>query len=202
MKKNTILFLLIISFWGLNAQTLSSIDPDNAEQGQELTVTITGTDTHFNQASGTTVSLTRGTTTYNGNNINAILNEEMEVDFSFPLDASTGIYDLNVFNNIDGSMNLNNAFEVLEASDIFTNDEDYIVFYSSQDKTLNIKVDNKIGYFYNLKIYNIKGTCVLTRTGLNSNYNNKIKLTGFNTGVFIANILIKNKIISYKFTKY
>jgi hypothetical protein len=39
-----------------HAQTLTSINPDNAEQGDSLSVTITGQDTTFLQGSSTTVT--------------------------------------------------------------------------------------------------------------------------------------------------
>ena len=47
----------------LLAQSLTSIDPDNAQQGESLGVAISGVDTHFDQASTTSIWFSQGSST-------------------------------------------------------------------------------------------------------------------------------------------
>ncbi|MHC4213856.1 MAG: hypothetical protein ACYSWP_10835 [Planctomycetota bacterium] len=96
----------------LFAQSLISIDPDNALQGESLGVGISGLDTHFDQGSGTLIWFSQG----GSSNINAyghfpVNDMYMTAWFDIPSDA-IGLYDLRVYNSIDGIMTLNNSFTI------------------------------------------------------------------------------------------
>jgi len=95
--------------------SLVSINPNNASQGQNLSVSITGINTNFNSASNTVVKFfSQGTESFDiyeiyntpfGNNL---LTSNILVS---PL-APTGVYSVGVENEIDGLVMLNNSFTV------------------------------------------------------------------------------------------
>ena len=80
--------------FGLYGQSLQSISPDNALQGQELTVTITGENTHFGQGTQTTVTavwLSKDGSTIDGTlptAENDPSNTSFNSDFAIPSDAA------------------------------------------------------------------------------------------------------------------
>ncbi|MFC1475484.1 HYR domain-containing protein [Candidatus Zixiibacteriota bacterium] len=75
-----------------------SVDPNNADQGESLTVHITGLNTCFEQGSSTVtmVELTQGGTTINGTGVIVYSPTELDVDFSIPGAAPLGLYDVAV----------------------------------------------------------------------------------------------------------
>ena len=63
----------------------------------------------------------------------------------------------------------------------------------SQDR-LSIKSDNKI---QTIKIYDLRGKCISIYSDINSNYT-ELKLTSFNNGIYIVELLINDNIIRKK----
>ncbi|SVD34979.1 uncharacterized protein METZ01_LOCUS387833, partial [marine metagenome] len=92
--------------FGLYGQSLQSISPDNALQGQELSVTITGENTHFSQATLTlnTVWFSKDGTTIDGTPTSASNNTSFNAVFDIPSDATIGSWDVNVQNPTDGTL--------------------------------------------------------------------------------------------------
>jgi hypothetical protein len=96
----------------LFAQSLISIDPDNALQGESLGVGISGQNTYFDQGSGTMVWFSQGGSPPIGAYGYFPVNDTyMTAWFDIPSDA-IGLHDLNVYNSIDGTMTLYNSFTI------------------------------------------------------------------------------------------
>ena len=70
IKSLCIALSCLLLFSMLNGQVLTSINPDNAEQGEFLNVTITGQNTNFDQGTDTinNVWFTMGSSTLNATN--------------------------------------------------------------------------------------------------------------------------------------
>ena len=100
---------------GITPPTLNSISPNVGNAGQTLDVTITGNNTHFDQGSGTLVdiSFNQGTGTILVNSINVSSASSMILNITIPQNASQGMYDVRIFNNIDGLLTSTNAFQVV-----------------------------------------------------------------------------------------
>ena len=93
--------------------TLTSIVPDNAQQGESLSVTITGQNTNFTQGSGTTrVWLSQGAVTIEADTFLSTSDTSITADFTIPIDAATGLWDVNVEDNVDGTLTLAAGFTV------------------------------------------------------------------------------------------
>jgi hypothetical protein len=72
------------------------VDPNQAAQGDDLTVHITGLNTCFGEGSFTIVELTQGSATITGTNVVVSSPTELDVDFSIPGDAALGLYEVAV----------------------------------------------------------------------------------------------------------
>ena len=107
-------FALIVLFPLLNySQSLVSVNPNNANAGQTLNVTITGAGTHFVQGSTATVNFgfNQGSPSV-VNYFNALTNTSILANVSVPVNTYTGDYDVYVYNFLDGPLTLQNAFHV------------------------------------------------------------------------------------------
>lgn len=114
MKKNLLIFLLC--FWGgisLQAQSISTVVPSQnpIPEGGNLTVQISGNNTHFAQGSSTYISATIGNFSTYGYIIGSPSNTSMNVQFYLPCGAC-GAANITVSNSIDGQMSYSNAFTV------------------------------------------------------------------------------------------
>lgn len=113
MKQNLIftLFLLVLLNTTVSAQFLTGVNPDSAYQGQSLAVTISGQSTNFQQGSSVLqVWLNQGTITIYPL-FNVVHNSQLvESHFSIPPNANLGLWDVNVWTLIDGTMTRNNDF--------------------------------------------------------------------------------------------
>ncbi|MCK4579193.1 MAG: hypothetical protein KAU50_10410, partial [Candidatus Marinimicrobia bacterium] len=93
--------------------SLTSIDPDNAARGDNLSVYITGHGTNFIQGSGVTdVWFTQGSSTIFSYYFWPGSNTTLTADFAIPIDAPLGLWDLSVNNSVDGTLTLADAFTV------------------------------------------------------------------------------------------
>jgi hypothetical protein len=109
MKKIILLFLQVYLPVYAISQSLVSISPDSATGGQKLNVTITGLNTHFNQASPTYVSF-GGDITVDSTKI--LSNTSIQVNITVPAITTTGDYYISVSDQIDAIPILSNAFHV------------------------------------------------------------------------------------------
>jgi hypothetical protein len=97
----------------LTAQSLSSIDPNTAQQGESLGVAITGQDTHFDQAATMSIWFSQGGSTISAYGYYPVDDTFMTVWFDIPTDAAIGLHDLNVYDDIDGSLTLTDSFTIV-----------------------------------------------------------------------------------------
>ena len=94
-------------------QTLTSVIPNSAQQSQLLTVSISGSNTHFTQATNTTIWFEQGSSTViSPFNIQAINNTTLSAFIQLSAQQSTGLYNLHVNSSIDGNLSLLNSFTV------------------------------------------------------------------------------------------
>ena len=107
------LFIAAVFTAPLAAQTIVSVDPDIAQQGESLGVIVYGSGTHFLTALYTSIWLSQGPEEIDAYGYYPYSNTELIVWFDIPLDAETGLYDLNVYNEIDGTMTLDDGFTII-----------------------------------------------------------------------------------------
>jgi hypothetical protein len=93
-----LLTIICILCAGASAQVLTSIDPDNASQGDNLWVTITGSSTLFGQGSETIVTFSQAspTITLTASSVSIISVVELDALFEIPMSAPLGSYDVSV----------------------------------------------------------------------------------------------------------
>lgn len=98
------------------APKLVSINPDSAYQGASVVTNITSVNTNYASGNITRIRLERGFqnrfiadsfTVHNDTNITAF--------FTFPFNAAAGLYDLRIDHSNDGTLYLNDGFEVVES---------------------------------------------------------------------------------------
>lgn len=97
---------------GQNPRLLRT-NPLTAKQGEKLSVTISGSRTHFAQASQTVSYLSQGSNTViYPYAFSSATNTVLKTEYAIPSGASTGLYDVVVWNEIDGFMSLNQYFYI------------------------------------------------------------------------------------------
>jgi len=112
MKKIITLSVLIAFSFVASAQKLTSISPNSAKAGQTLDVTITGTNTHFTQGSGTFVSFSFGQGSGTVNKITIVNDNTLSANIIVPFNTYKGYYSVYVNNYVDGYLSLYNGFYV------------------------------------------------------------------------------------------
>jgi hypothetical protein len=91
-----------------------SMDPDNVDQGNSITVTITGANTHFKDAGSNKIELKQATSTISPAQTFVVGNTKIKAQFQIPEKATPGFYTLNIINGLDGIVSLENGFKVNE----------------------------------------------------------------------------------------
>ncbi len=116
MKADVNIFLLIVMLFAtstpLIAQSLVLIEPNTAQPGQSLGVAITGQNTHFDQATTMLIWFSQGSSTVYAYGYYPIDDTFLIAWFDFPSDVTTGLQDLNVSNDIDGTLTLYDSFMI------------------------------------------------------------------------------------------
>ncbi|MBD3218540.1 MAG: hypothetical protein GF310_09715 [candidate division Zixibacteria bacterium] len=110
------LILTICLFFASNtafAQSLNSIEPDSAYQGDDLWVTITGSGTHFSQSSSSIVWFVQGSSTIYAGSAYPTSATSLNAQFIIPGDAPSGYWDLYVDDDYDPVLSLPEAFRIL-----------------------------------------------------------------------------------------
>lgn len=95
-----------------------SVDPDTAMQGTKVSVTILGTNTHFDSGLNLNVSLFRSpNTTVTPDAVTRINDTALIADFTISVTLATGLYDVRISNSIDGQLTLSQSFTVITNPD-------------------------------------------------------------------------------------
>ncbi|GEM_PF-2961022 len=100
---------------GVTSPTLVSISPNTGNAGQTLDVTITGSNTHFDQGSATLLhfGFEQGSSTTIVNSISAPNSTTLIANITIPFNTGTGSYSVSTYNLIDGVVMLNSSFNVV-----------------------------------------------------------------------------------------
>ncbi|MBU0764392.1 MAG: hypothetical protein KJ607_06125, partial [Bacteroidetes bacterium] len=103
----------------INGAEIVTISPDNANIGETIQVSITGSNTHFEQSTGLAVSLTNfqgSSTTIYGSGINITDDTFLETEFTIPINwggySGSGYCDVRVSNSIDGNITSGDGFYI------------------------------------------------------------------------------------------
>ena len=115
MKKKIYFLALIIFSLQISistAQNISTVTPNTAIQGQILAVTISGQNTHFAQGTGTTVWFNQGSQTIFANSTIPVNNTVLMTQLSIPYYAALGLWNVNAYNTVDGSLVKYNSFTI------------------------------------------------------------------------------------------
>ncbi|MEA3446801.1 MAG: T9SS type A sorting domain-containing protein [Bacteroidota bacterium] len=99
-----------------NQPEIILVNPDEAEQDETLSVSISGQYTHFTQGSETVWFEQASQTIMSGSNIVVQSSTQLSIDLAVPANAPIGMYDVKVQNPSDGIISKYNGFEVLSSS--------------------------------------------------------------------------------------
>ena len=94
-----------------NPASLSSITPNSGLKGETVTAEIIGEYSNFT-AGTNTVWLEKNGTTINGTNVTVTSDLLLSAEFDIPTEALSGVYDLMVQNDTDGTLILEDAFTI------------------------------------------------------------------------------------------
>ncbi len=95
--------------------SLESITPNTAKQGEIVTITFTGTNTHFDKPGIiNSVFLKNGNKQINATTLLPIDSVTLEAGFTLTYSQAIGLYSANVYNDTDGTLSIPNAFGLNE----------------------------------------------------------------------------------------
>lgn len=188
---------------GIPPPALVSINPNNAMAGQTLNVTITGANTHFSQGSGTYISfnfnMASGTTVVNYLNI---LNDTgIQANITVPSGTYNGLYDVSVYNSIDGYLTLTNGFIVGNTGIEENENSNHVIIYPNPSKG-NIFIDNTFSgnnTGFMILIYNMQGILLLQQPSAFKK--TEINISKLVRGAYILTIGTGNSFIYKKILK-
>ncbi|MCF8371203.1 MAG: T9SS type A sorting domain-containing protein [Bacteroidales bacterium] len=118
MKHIVLIVGLLVFYFGLSSQTITTISPPVGYQNHTLNVTISGQGTHFNQGTTTIATpnptqvwLKQGEAASIVPNYTIVINDTLILcEFTFSSYHILGSYDLNVFSEMDGFLSMSDAF--------------------------------------------------------------------------------------------
>jgi len=112
MKKLVAFTIFCLIFNNLKSQEILTISPNSTNLNDKIDLTISGQNAHFSQASNI-VWFSQGTsTTVYPNNIIVQNDNEIDANVTFAIYDPTGMYNVNVYNSIDGIISLENGITV------------------------------------------------------------------------------------------
>jgi hypothetical protein len=161
------------------APELVGILPDNAIQGEVVSVQITGLNTTFSGSPNVFLSYSgNGLEVINASNVVVISSTLLSADFTVPSTASTGLWDLHV-----GSLVLANAFTVNLATGIADVGIEDVVLYPNP-AVGQFFVENATGS--EILIYNLVGELVQSLETASDNQ--RVDISGFTSGIYVVKI--------------
>ena len=141
---------------------LSSIIPSIGRPGQTLDVTITGTNTNFNQSSETILSFSfeQGSNSI-VNSYNIVDDLNLVANITIPASTPFGTYDVFLYNNADGLLELQNAFTVIDEiiwMDDFSDPSTWVLNNQSQSNPNGWTIDNTVdSWFFSSSVSSTSG---------------------------------------------
>ena len=146
MKSILSVFISLFISFNLLSQSITNVNPNSAVQGQMLTVSLSGQNTHFNQGTATQVWFSQGSYTIMGTNTTVVNNTNLTTQIAVDLNAPTGFYNSNAYNNLDGNMTKPNSFSVFSQS---INNAPSYPNKSKPGKNINVYVPEILGINFN-----------------------------------------------------
>lgn len=124
MKKISTLIILLFIITIANAQNLTTVSPNDGLPLEPLSITISGQNTYFTQATYTAVWFSQGSETYQMPQSFDIINDnEIRVNITFPANYNTPeLYDVNVYDANNGLLTLYDAFTLLFIDEPYISD--------------------------------------------------------------------------------
>lgn len=143
--KLIIIFCIILNSIASYSQEILSVNPNTGNRNEKLTVSISGSNTYFRQATATSIWFQQGTSTFiYPDSINAYSETEMEAVFKIKYNAPKGKYDVKLFTEPNTISTLANGFTVLDALPIsFTINPDT----ARQKETLTVSLSGENTHF-------------------------------------------------------
>jgi hypothetical protein len=125
--------------WSYTFNSITSVDPNNALQGQNLSVTISALGTHFVEGTSTITNVwfLKSASIINANSFSATGNTSLTANFNIPNDASVGLWDVNVSHPIDGTVFQNNGFTINASNPAPGTPQNLTATAGNQQVTLN-----------------------------------------------------------------
>ncbi|HZH87147.1 MAG TPA: T9SS type A sorting domain-containing protein [Brumimicrobium sp.] len=207
--KSILLILLLFPLSSLVAQSYVSISPNEANHGETLNVTITGTNTSFSQASNTSIKFyfTASSTTatipnyYNVQNNNTII-----ANLTVPLGTYTGWYDYSVGNGIDGLMYNPVSFKVngVVGLTAYNTNTSYKVYPNPFSNSLSVSVSSEQSGNATLRLIDLTGKVYESRPVSLVNGQNTFEMDNLNleSGIYFVQLTYPNgKRLSTKIIK-
>lgn len=106
--------LLLSNSLPVSGQILTNVEPNQGMQGQVLQLTVSGQNTNFMQASNVSVRLQQGTSTLiYPSTVEWSSNLSLDATFGLTFVHDPGYYDMRVYDELDGEMILEDAFEII-----------------------------------------------------------------------------------------
>jgi hypothetical protein len=191
------------------AQSIVSITPDSALQGQTLNVVITGNSTSFGQGTATTqVWLSQGSTIIPSNSVFIVSTSQMIVNITCPVSAPIGYYNVNTYDPFDSFLVLTNGFK-LKSIATGINEADVT---APTVKAYPNPFSDKLSIEYSLieesvveiTLFDISGRAIAdvrsARSGI-GNYSQDLQTSELPAGVYFIRLKINDRILNHKVVK-
>lgn len=154
----------------LTPPQLISISPDKSPRNQSITLSISGQNTNFNQATNV-VWLNQGNSTIQADTTEVITSTEIQADFAFSTSDSIGNYNVNVSNNFDGDLYLENGFTLDYGTFISYNELNKILVFPNPTKG-DFRIDNIPNFNCTINIITMEGKVIKTYLNNNNSFVN------------------------------
>lgn len=177
-----------------NQPMIVKADPDTAKQGDFLTVTISGQNTNYFAQGTETVWFTQGSgTTIYPDSVNIISNTQIDADFTIPMFAALGYYNVNTFDLIDGYLTKADGFRILPYSvSLKELDEfvDYEIFPNPIINSLFVKINPIQKTSISISIFDICGRTIFSmgEKAISSLYIKEIDFSNIRKGTYFVRI--------------
>ena len=149
---------------------LISISPDKSPRNESITLTITGQNTNFSQASNI-IWLNQESSTIQADTLKVITNTEIQADFVFSVSDSIGNYNVNISNNFDGDLYLENSFTLDYGTFISENELNKIIAFPNPTSG-DFRIDNIPNLNCTINIISIEGEIIKTYYNNGNSYIN------------------------------
>lgn len=197
--KSLLLILSLLPLTSLFGQYLIDISPNEAEQGETLDVTITGTNTSFDQATNTAIRFyfTASTTTATIPNSYFIQSSEtIHANLTVPAGTASGWYDYSVENEIDGYLLRPTSFKVDSTASItsFNTNKNYKVYPNPFKNAITIDVSSDKSETATLNLIDITGKVFESRKVSLKNGQNTFEINNLNldSGIYFVQLTYSN----------